>query len=401
MSVSATYRPPYCPKWPAASGSLRAADELLDLPMILPSRALLDARGDVDAERPDAPHRVRDGLQAKTPGDEQPLGGHTLEVDARERHAGPAGQPFDPRVDEDVVRRIFRRDRRHVVAGAQPERLDRAPRPAPAVDRVLVAVELHRREADLRRDALDQITRRIDEHADERRPGHGFRDRPGACHVDVARAAGPEIEAEKVRARADRGARVLGRADAADLHLHRHASHSARAAPGSGRSMNASPTRTACAPAAVMRRTSAAERSPLSATTSAPAGARGARRSSVARETAKVARSRLLIPTRVAPSAAARPSSASVCTSTRTSRPAAAPAAIRSAPCPAPTAATISSTASAPKARASSIWYEAISKSLRRQGSPEAARAATRCSSAPPKNGPSVSTESAAAPAAA
>src|SRR5438552_15047634 len=109
MSVSATYRPPYCPKWPAASGSLRAADELLDLPMILPSRALLDARGDVDAERPDAPHRIRDGLQAKTPGAEQPLGGPTPDVDARERHPGPARQPLDPRLDEDVARPIFRR----------------------------------------------------------------------------------------------------------------------------------------------------------------------------------------------------------------------------------------------------------------------------------------------------
>src|SRR5207244_2614733 len=333
MRVSATYRPPYWPKCPCSSGSLRAADELLDLPMILPSRALLDARGDVDAERTDAPHRIRDGLQAKTPGDEQPLGGHTLEVDAREWRAGPAGQPFDPRVDEDVVRRIFRRDRRHVVAGAQPERLDRAPRPAPAVDRVLVAVELHRREADLRRDALDQITRRIDEHADERRPGHGFRDRPGACHVDVARAAGPEIEAEKVRARADRGARVLGRADAADLHLHGHASHSARAAPGSGRSMNASPTRTACAPARRMRPTSAGVRMPLSATRSTPRGTRPASRSVVSSATVNVDRSRLLIPTSVAPAPSAQRSSASLWTSTSTSRPLSA-AAARSAPPP-------------------------------------------------------------------
>ncbi len=70
--------------------------------------------------------------------------------------------------------------------------------------------------------------------------------------------------------------------------------------------MNASPTSTACAPAAVMRRTSAAERSPLSATTNAPDGARGARRSAVARETSKVARSRLLMPMSVAPSPAAR-----------------------------------------------------------------------------------------------
>src|SRR5439155_865241 len=113
----------------------------------------------------------------------------------------------------------------------------------------------------------------------------------------------------------------------------------------------------------------------------------------VARETSKVARSRLLMPMSVAPSPAARSSSASLCTSTSTSRPPARAAASRSAPCLAVTPPTTSSTASAPKARASSIWYGSIKKSLRRQGSPEAARAEARCSSAPPKKGPSVSTE--------
>src|SRR5436309_14608050 len=113
MSVSATYRPPYCPKWPAASGSLRAADELLDLPMLLPARALLDARGDVDAERTDAPHRVRDGFRPKAAGNEQPLRAHAFEGDARERHTRSAAEALDPRVDEDVVRRILCGERRH------------------------------------------------------------------------------------------------------------------------------------------------------------------------------------------------------------------------------------------------------------------------------------------------
>src|SRR5947199_227893 len=386
---------------PPPLGSFGAADELFDLGMVLPPGAGLHPGRDVDGEGAHGAHDQGHRVGMEPARDEETRGGQPGGGGAVERDARATRLAGDEAVEQEIVGRIARGERGEVDARARADRLDRPPAPAAAVVGVLVAVELERGEADPRRDLLDQGARRVDEDADQRRVGHGLRDVARGLGCDVARARGVEVEPQEVGAGGDRGARVLDRAHAADLDLHGHRSHSARAAPGSGRSMNASPTSTACAPAAVMRRTSAAERSPLSATTSAPDGARGARCSAVARETSKVARSRLLMPMSVAPSAAARPSSASVCTSTRTSRPAAAPAAIRSAPCPAPTAATISSTASAPKARASSIWYEAISKSLRRQGSPEAARAATRCSSAPPKNGPSVSTESAAAPAAA
>src|SRR5881396_2948654 len=321
--------------------------------MVLPPGAGLHPGRDVDGEGAHGAHDQGHRVGMEPARDEETRGGQPGGGGAVERDARAARLAGDEAVEQEIVGRIARGERGEVDARARADRLDRPPAPAAAVVGVLVAVELERGEADPRRDLLDQ------------------------------------------------GARVLDRAHAADLDLHGHRSHSARAAPGSGRSMNASPTSTACAPAAVMRRTSAAERSPLSATTSAPDGARGARCSAVARETSKVARSRLLMPISVAPSAAARSSSASPCTSTSTSRPAARAAASRSAPCLAVTPPTTSSTASAPKARASSIWYGSMRKSLRRQGSPEATRAAARCSSAPPKNGPSVSTESAAAPAAA
>src|SRR5947199_5443063 len=94
MRVSATYRPPYWPKCPCSSGSLGAADELLDLRMILPSRALLDARGDVDAERPQAPHRVRDRLGPEPARHEEPRARHGAEVDGGlERLPRPPGRP--------------------------------------------------------------------------------------------------------------------------------------------------------------------------------------------------------------------------------------------------------------------------------------------------------------------
>src|SRR5206468_2812797 len=279
MRVSATYRPPYWPKCPCSSGSLGAADELLDLRMILPSRALLDARGDVDA-------------------------------------------------------------------GTAPERLDGPPRPTAAVGGVLVAVKLPGRETDLRRDPLDQLPRRVHEDADQRRRDHRLGDLAGARQVDVARASGPEVEAQEVRAPPHGRPRVVHAAHAADLDLHGHASHSARAAPGSGCSMKASPTRTACAPARRMRSTSARERTPLSATTSTPAGTSPASRSVVSSETVNVARSRLLMPTSVAPAATAQASSASPWTSTSASSPLSAAAARSEAPCSGVTATAIRSTAS-------------------------------------------------------
>ena len=57
--------------------------------------------------------------------------------------------------------------------------------------------------------------------------------------------------------------------------------------------------------------------------------------------------------------------------------------------------------ASAPAARASWSWIGSTVKSLRRTGTPMAARAARRSASDPSKYGPSVSTDRAAAPPAA
>src|SRR5262249_52388171 len=58
---------------------------------------------------------------------------------------------------------------------------------------------------------------------------------------------------------------------------------------------------------------------------------------------------------------------------------------------------TINSAASAPSAAASRSWYSVTMKSLRRSGTPTAARTAVRCSDAPSKNVGSVRTEIAAA----
>src|SRR5262249_54030457 len=183
-----------------------------------------------------------------------------------------------------------------VGAGSDADRLDDAPRPPPAVVGVLVAVELEGGEPDPRRHLLDSRARRIDEDADEGRSRNGVGDFRRTLDVDAARAREVEVESEEIGSRPRRGDRVVDPADAADLDLHGHRSHSATAAPGSAASMTASPTRTACAPALTIRRTSSAERMPLSATTSAPAGARAASRSVVSSETRNVARSRLLIP---------------------------------------------------------------------------------------------------------
>src|SRR5207244_2485255 len=114
---------------------------------------------------------------------------------------------------------------------------------------VLATVKLDRRETDLCRDPLDQLPRGVHEDPDERRPGHRLGDLGGARQVHVARASGPEVEAEEVRPGTRSRTGVFRAADAADLDLHGHPSHSASAAPGSGRSMKASPTRTARAPA--------------------------------------------------------------------------------------------------------------------------------------------------------
>src|SRR5690349_15275488 len=103
MSVSATQRPPYGPKWPSASGRFGAADEFLDLPMVLSSGAALDAGRDVDAVRTKPADDVADGLRAEPARDDEPAcidSRDGVRVDRDARSAGDAGHP---RVDEHVI----------------------------------------------------------------------------------------------------------------------------------------------------------------------------------------------------------------------------------------------------------------------------------------------------------
>src|SRR5262249_18951297 len=177
---------------------------------------------------------------------------------------------------EGRVGRIGCRLCRQVDAGPRAERLDRPPGPAPAVGGRLAAVELEGREADRARHLLDTGARHVDEDPDQRRTGHRAGDLPGARQRHAARALRVEVEAEEVGAGGPPGARSLDGPAPPDLPFDGPASPPASAAPGSSRSMNASPTSTACAPAALMRARSAAERMPLSATSSVPGGTQGA-----------------------------------------------------------------------------------------------------------------------------
>src|SRR5262249_29485795 len=138
-------------------------------------------------------------------------------------------------------------------------------------------------------------------------------DRGRGSGRDVARRALDEDEPEGVGPRVDRPQRVVEGRDAADLDAQvAHVPRSSRSLlAGSPLRDRDSPTRTAWAPAARTRRTSPRVAIPLSETTHAPAGARGASRSVVARSVWNVVRFRLLTPITPAPRSAARSSSAS------------------------------------------------------------------------------------------
>ena len=140
-------------------------------------------------------------------------------------------------------------------------------------------------------------------------------------------------------------------------------------------------------------------RYPLSATAIRPDGTRGRRWRARRRSVCSVSRSRLLIPTIASSSARARSSSAASCTSTRASSPSdrASPWSPRS--WASSRQRTISSTADAPAAHPARICTGSTMKSFMRMGRPEAAEAARRSESDPPKASGSVSTETAEAPA--
>ena len=99
------------------------------------------------------------------------------------------------------------------------------------------------------------------------------------------------------------------------------ANNAANASPGSAARMNASPTRKALTAFRRISATSSDARMPLSVTTMRPSGMRSSRPRVVSRETSKVRRLRLLMPTSGVSSCSAASSSSPLCTSTSTAMP--------------------------------------------------------------------------------
>src|SRR5690348_4138806 len=109
--------------------------------MVLPSRTLLDPRRDVDGERTHPPHDVGDALRPEPARDEESLRGEPVRRGGIEPHSRPTGDARDERVEEEIIDDVPARVRGDVDAGTRADRLDRPPRPAAAVVRLLVAVE--------------------------------------------------------------------------------------------------------------------------------------------------------------------------------------------------------------------------------------------------------------------
>ncbi len=147
-----------------------------------------------------------------------------------------------------------------------------------------------------------------------------------------------------------------------------------------------------------MRCAPAGDETPLSATAITSSPSSGRTRSAVPRSTSNVVRSRLFTPMIEAPAARARRASSAVCASTKAAIPVSATSSSSPPSAASSRIATISSTMSAPAARACHTWAGVRMKSLRSTGSSTAARTAARSSSEPPKWSGSVSTEMAAAP---
>src|SRR5712691_2173308 len=328
-------------------------DESADLVRILGSQRGLHPARHVDAVGPVPGHDRAHVTRFQSAGDEDlaPLDEIACQV-PRPRAPGAAALVARPRVEHQRVRPRARIG--HVVA---PDLEHLHQRPACVEVRRLRAVQLQKVEADVLRDLADLAGRLVDEHAnDHRSPVQRFDDRPRQLWLDAPRRRA-EVEAEEVRAGVDSVLRVAGAADAADLHLDHQAPRSSRmTAAGSVARIRTSPARIASAPASRMRRASAPPLMPLSATSTRSRGISGRRRSVSLRSTSNVRRSRWLTPITCAPASTAMRASSASCTSTRAATPWSLATLMRSASESGVSAATISSTASAPCARASSTW---------------------------------------------
>ena len=170
------------------------------------------------------------------------------------------------------------------------------------------------------------------------------------------------------------------------------------AAAGSAARTSASPTSAASKPTARHAATVAASRTPDSATTKRSSGTSARSRIARSVSTARVRRSRLLIPIRRALVASARSSSASSWASTSGSSPISSARSTRSARRSAGWRTASRRTMSAPAARRWGSWISSTTNSLARTGIETAARTARRSATEPPNQCGSHRTEIAAAP---
>src|SRR5712691_3414150 len=328
-------------------------DEGADLVMVLRSHRGLHPARHVDAIGPVPAHDRAHVTRFQSARDEDParLDEVTRQV-PRPRAPGTAALVARPRVEHQRVRP---RARIGYVVASHLEHFHQ--RPARVEARRLRAMQLQQVEADVLRDLADLAGRLVDEDAyDRRSPIQPGDYRPRQLWLDAPRRRA-EVETEEVRAGIDGVLRVAGAADAADLHLDHQAPRMSRmTAAGSFARIRISPARMASAPASRMRRESSRPLIPLSATSTRSRGISGRRRSVSARSTSNARRSRWLTPITCAPASTATRASPSSCTSTRVARPWSLATSMRSASECGVSAATISSTASAPCARASTTW---------------------------------------------
>ena len=243
----------------------------------------------------------------------------------------------------------------------------------------VVAVQLHGLQVRFIRCGFYLVAPGVDEHADSgHRRQQRVHNRPRPKRRDRARARRPEDEADRRRAEAHGQPGVFRPRDAADLHDHAAppAEQGRQCRPGSGVVINRSPMRKPVARLRQGDRDRRASEGHFRHREDTARQWRGQPEGGV-HVHSSVRRFRLFTPTSVAPASSARSSSRSSCTSTSTSRCSASADRINRRMSASLRAATMSSTASAPEARASTSWYSSTMKSLRSTGTETAGRTAS------------------------
>src|SRR5215467_6463994 len=383
--------------------AMHCLEERLQAPVIFDPWRRFDARRYVDAVRPHSRDRIRDIPRRQSTRENRStptghLGGRGPVHDLT--GAAAPDRIVNVEKNDDVRRPDIDSCR---VIRADGNRFHHRPIDRARVVRALVPMELYGPQPCDARDTVDVFSRLIDENADGRdERGQRRHDCAGMLRIDAARALRPEDEPECIGTAGNGRFGIFEPRDPADLYEHgTPASSSRSAAPGSEAVMNRSPMRKARYPNCRSLSRSSEVRRPLSLTEITSFGMRAISVSDAATSTVNVRRFLLFTPMIAAPASSAMDSSSALCTSTSASRPLLVAQNASDRTSTGVSAATTSRIASAPAAFASRIWYSETMKSFRRIGSGTTARTARRWSSEPSKNVGSVSTEIAAAPAAA